>query len=49
MTFIEQWLHIDPDGGSGTLEALIVAGLALLIGARGWRRRRAVAQRSVRR
>lgn len=28
MDFIERWLGISPDGGSGALEFLVVAGLA---------------------
>jgi hypothetical protein len=27
MDFIERWLHISPDGGSGLSEALILAAL----------------------
>ena len=28
MHWIEQWLHVDPDGGSGLLEAIWFAALA---------------------
>jgi len=28
MHWIEQWLHVDPDGGSGVLEAIWFAALA---------------------
>lgn len=31
MDFIERWLHVSPDGGSGALEALFVVGLPILI------------------
>jgi hypothetical protein len=31
MDFIERWLHISPDGGSGSLEFLIVATSVLVI------------------
>lgn len=29
MNFIEQWLHVTPDGGSGLLEFGLLAGLCL--------------------
>jgi hypothetical protein len=31
MTMIEQWLHVSPDGGSGTLEALFFAAPLLVM------------------
>jgi hypothetical protein len=33
MDFIERWLGISPDGGDGSLEAIYVIALAVLIGA----------------
>ena len=33
MDFIERWLGISPDGGDGSLEAVYVIALAVLIGA----------------
>lgn len=31
MDFIERWLHISPDGGSGAFEMLFVVGLPMLV------------------
>ena len=31
MDFIERWLHISPDGGTGTLEFLIVTVAIVII------------------
>ena len=31
MDFIEQWFGISPDGGNGTLEALYVAAIVLVV------------------
>ena len=31
MDFIERWLHISPDGGSGLSEALIVAVIIISV------------------
>jgi hypothetical protein len=44
MDFIEQWLHISPDGGNGALEAIYLGtGLAIaagIIAARRFTKRR---------
>jgi hypothetical protein len=31
MDFIERWLHISPDGGSGALEFLVVTAIILVL------------------
>ena len=40
MDFIEHWLGINPDGGSGSLEALYLIVIALAAAALAWRLRR---------
>ena len=31
MDFFEQWLHIDPDHGNGSLEALVIVALIAVV------------------
>ena len=31
MDFIERWLHVSPDGGSGALEVLYLVVIALVV------------------
>jgi len=38
--FIEKWLHVSPDGGSGALEALYLVVIALVVASVVVRRRR---------
>ena len=47
MDFIEQWLHVSPDGGNGMLEVLylVVLGLGVLLAARRVGHRRACRDR----
>ena len=35
MDWIEQWLGINPDGGDGSLEKLLIVGLVICVAALG--------------
>jgi hypothetical protein len=47
--FIERWLHVSPDGGSGALEVLYLVVIALVVASVVVRRRRIKAPKEDRR
>jgi hypothetical protein len=40
MDFIERLFGISPDGGDGSLEALILLAITMVVAVVGWRRRK---------